>query len=128
MSYDVKSVVTQARIVKLEKGNMLALVRHFHPGIAEDSEECKIAKRDISQLLTQLRKTMVERLVKEQKLSEEDAKAKVLKVIPSFRGRSANRAKAIDSFMDELMALEAEENAIGEDDDLEDDFDDFGDE
>lgn len=106
---DVRVLVKAAKRVKDSKGTMDKLVMEFTDAEV-GSEEFKRVKQNITQALTNTRKTLRERLMATG-LTEDEASEKVAKVVPSFReGRMTNRHAVMDELFAELEKLSSDED------------------
>lgn len=106
----------RAREIKAKGGVQDDLVKMYtaHP---VGSEGFKKVKQNIVQALTNTRKALTSRLMKERGLSEEDAKEKVATLVPSFRtGRPSGRKSELDDLFGELLDVVDEEMADETDD------------
>lgn len=114
---NVKTLCETARRIKAEGKPMDDLVSCF-TALAVGSEGFKKIKQNITQQLTNTRKALRERLMKERGLSEDDAAKQVATIVPSFReGRVTARKGDLDDLFGELLAEMPEDT---EDDIMED--------
>lgn len=127
---DIKVLVKNAQKVKASggnKGDLLAL--YVEPKRADETQDAfekreKTTSQNLTQALTNLRRDLRERLMTAKGMSEEDAKAAVIKIVPVFRENRMTANKAvIDDIFGELLAGMDED--VGEDEELEDDFGDL---
>lgn len=127
---DIKQLVKDAQAVKASggnKGDLLAM--YVDPKRDDETQDAfekreKTASQNLTQALTNLRRDLRERLMTAKGMSEEDAKAAVIKIVPVFRENRMTANKAvIDDIFGELLA--GMDESIGEDDELEDDFGDI---
>lgn len=127
---DLKQLVKDAQSVKASggnKGDLLAM--YVEPKRADETQDAfekreKTVSQNLTQALTNLRRDLRERLMTTKGMSEEDAKAAVVKIVPVFRENRMTANKAvIDDIFGELLAGMDED--VGEDDELEDDFGDL---